>query len=337
MFFGSSYPILRSFKEWKVNKKKIVTSLIKKFVTQIIIIDVFIDQSLIIDLFKGVCLCHGECSKNSLKDGFSIKSLSYVIRKLVNFLMKNKNEIITLFLEDYIRGASELTSVFNRVKNFNSLQFNPYASEWDVLNKGWPKISDMINANKRFLIVDDEKRGLHVNKLNGIIRSRDYFIENHYTWVSDDDDQQTHTTKKNGTTQKLSTQSDSFHYSTNQTEYNITIPRCYSLHRVNRRPVWDETRPLNLSSREHPNQLLNRDKLFFFNHFYGIPAKSVLEGNTFIYDYINSNEFVTKRLLKKCNPNTSNKRPNYIALDFVDESTYKNLILPMNENAEKST
>jgi hypothetical protein len=128
-------------------------------------------------------LCHGQCSSNSLKDGFAIKSLGYALRKLVNFLVKNKEEIITVFLEDYIQTTTQLTNVFDRIKNLNRMIFNPYADEWNVLEKGWPKIADMVKANKRLLIVDDEQRAFHVNRLNGIIRSRDYLIQNHFEWL----------------------------------------------------------------------------------------------------------------------------------------------------------
>lgn len=104
------------------------------------------------------------------------------------------------------------------------------------------------------------------------------------------------------------------------------MARCFSLHKVSHRPNWDENHPLDLSSREHPNQLANGQKLFLFNHFYGVPAKAVIDGNVHIYERINSREFVEKRLRDKCDPNTNAKRPNYIALDFIDQSTYADII-----------
>lgn len=131
----------------------------------------------------GLCMCHGECSANSFKDGFSVKSLRYVMRKLINFLMKNENEIITVFLEDYVRSTTLLTGVLSKIKHFNKLLFNPYATKWSVNKKGWPKITDMIQANKRLLIVDDEQRALHAGSKSGIIRRRDFLIENHYEWI----------------------------------------------------------------------------------------------------------------------------------------------------------
>lgn len=130
---------------------------------------------------EGICLCHGQCSAVNLKDGFSRKPLSYALKKLVNFLTRNKNEIVTVFFEDYIRQTIQLTSLFDRISNFKKLLFNPH--EWDVHNNGWPKISDMIRADKRLVIVDDEQRAWHADELNGIVRVRDYFIQNHHEWT----------------------------------------------------------------------------------------------------------------------------------------------------------
>lgn len=114
-----------------------------------------------------------------------MKSLTYAMRKLVRFLTRNPNEIVTVFLEDYISDTKALMSALNQTTNLTQLLFNPHAPEWNVLEKGWPKISDMIKANKRLLIVDEEKRTANANKLNGLIRTRDFLIQNHFQWIVD--------------------------------------------------------------------------------------------------------------------------------------------------------
>ena len=48
---------------------------------------------------------------------------------------------------------------------------------------------------------------------------------------------------------------------------------------------------------------------------------------------MNTKEFVTKRLVTKCYPGTNLKKPNYISLDFIEENTYNDLILPFNIEA----
>lgn len=78
-----------------------------------------------------------------------------------------------------------LMDALNQTKNFSSLLFNPHAPEWNVLVNGWPKITEMIKANKRLLIVDEEKRSIHATRLNGLIRTRDYLIQNHFKWLTD--------------------------------------------------------------------------------------------------------------------------------------------------------
>lgn len=111
---------------------------------------------------------------------------------------------------------------------------------------------------------------------------------------------------------------------------SIPIPRCFSVHRNGARPNWDEEKKLNLTTREHPNQLVNGDKLFLFNHFYGVPFLGALDGNLHILEHINSREMVFRRLHEMCDPNTGRKRPNYVALDFITHSTYKEIIEPLN-------
>jgi hypothetical protein len=135
---------------------------------------------------EGICLCHGECGEaNAIKDGFAVKSFEYALRKIVKFLNKNKEEVITIILENYIADVKKMQNIFDRINGLNSLVFNPYAKEWNVINYGWPKIKMMIEANKRLLIIDDEKRGDHARHRPGIIRSRDFLIENHYEWFND--------------------------------------------------------------------------------------------------------------------------------------------------------
>ena len=127
---------------------------------------------------EGICMCHGECDGSALEDGFAVKNLEYALRKFTSFLMKNRNEIISIFLENYVIETKDLQKSFNKVKNFNSMVFDPYSEEWDVNSKGWPKIVDMIKANKRILIFDDEKRGNHAGEKPGFIRNRDFMIGN---------------------------------------------------------------------------------------------------------------------------------------------------------------
>jgi hypothetical protein len=82
-------------------------------------------------------LCHGQCS-DQLKDGFNVKNFDYALKKIVTFLEKkeNKDEIITIFLENYVKDLKQLQAVFNRTRGFNNLVFNPYSNYWNVSDKG---------------------------------------------------------------------------------------------------------------------------------------------------------------------------------------------------------
>lgn len=280
-----------------------------------------LNRNLGIIFIKGICLCHGMCS-DQIKDGFSIKNFDYALKKIVNFLKKkeNRNEIVTIFLENYIDDVKKLQQVFAKVEGFNNLVFNPYSKLWNVSSKGWPKIMDMVLKNKRILIVDDEQRAYSAKAPPGFIRSRDFLIQNHYQWYNDKYEwinfNHSDLINKNLTVGLNNT-------------LVLDMSRCFSLHKVNYRPNWDENNHLDLGGRENLDQPINSEKLFLFNHFFGVRALGpTLNPETELL--FNTREFIYKRIEAKCNPGTMNKRPNYIALDFITNSTYKEIIEPLN-------
>ena len=271
---------------------------------------------------EGICLCHGECS-DLVKDGFGIRNFEYALNIIVSYLNANPTEIVTLFLENYIDDVKKMQQVFNKVKNFNSLVFDPYSSTWNVLQNGWPKIDSMVKANKRILIVDDEKRGLHAMKAPGIIRSRDFFIENHYGWYGRRFEWENFN-NSNGLLTKNET------YSIVNNSLVVELPQCFSLHKNMLGPLWSEETPLNLTIKENNNQVINGKKLFLLNHFYGIKAFTQTTMSQIMQSLFNTKEFIMKRVEQFCNKGTSNKKPNFIALDFVNSQHYSNLIKPFN-------
>ena len=87
---------------------------------------------------------------------------------------------------------------------------------------------------------------------------------------------------------------------------------------------------MDWNSRESLDQITNGEKLFIFNHFFGVRALSqTLHPNTEVL--FNTKEFIQKRLEVKCDPGTNYKIPNYIVLDFVTSSTYKEVVQPYND------
>lgn len=93
--------------------------------------------------------------------------------------------------------------------------------------------------------------------------------------------------------------------------------------------MWHENKTFNLKIKEHKNQVVNSKKLFLFNHFFGV--KALHEGmNPITKIIMNERDFILKRLEEKCYPGTNFKRPNFIALDFIEINTHKEVIEPFN-------
>lgn len=273
---------------------------------------------------EGVCLCHGRCrddSGNLVKDGFSIKKLEYALRKLVNFLVKNPSEIVTIVFENYVEEARTLELVFNKVRHLNSLVFDPY--KWNVSENGWPLIKDMLKANKRLLIVD--YRPKNAAKSPGIIYIPHFFIENHWHWNSSH-----HFNWNISDHPELSARF-------NRSSINVEMPDCSSVFNnvvidagksKTNQPTWSNKNKLKLN--EIDGKLANKDKLFLYNHFYGVMAKQSMMDPVTV-ELMNSKEFVMKRFVEKCIPATGFNKPNYIALDFISSNVYKDLVEPLNK------
>jgi hypothetical protein len=256
---------------------------------------------------EGICMCHGRCD-SMFKDGFDIKPFSYFLKKIVNFLNQNSGEIITVFLENYIQDSEKLRSIYESVDNLTDLLFEPF--DWNVTDIGWPKIVDMLKANKRLLIIDDEKRGFHADFIPGIIRSRDFVLQNHYEWTKD---------RYEWSFLKHDNNSNS------KTNATILMPKCFSLHNSFGRPLWNEKRPLNLTSREHEYQPMNGEKLFLFNNFYGIQISSI-GIDPLTLKLVNDKEYIMKRVVERCNNGTNGIRPTHIALDFISKYDVQNIL-----------
>ena len=255
---------------------------------------------------EGICLCHGECNGILIKDGFNNQPYTYVLRKIVRFLKKNPEEIVFIFLENYVNSSTRLYKSYKSVDGLMNLIFNPNDPKWNVTGKGWPKINDMIKANKRLLIVDDEKRAPHADFIPGIIRSRDFVLQNNFEWFKDKYE---------------------WPVSVNETTIEnrtVFLSRCYSLHKWYGDPVWSNDTILNLKTREHRGQPPNGQKLFLLNNFLGIGIVQ-MSVDPLTVKLMNTKEFIMTRIKEKCNPGINNVRPNFIALDFIEPSDVESL------------
>ena len=115
----------------------------------------------------------------------------------------------------------------------------------------------------------------------------------------------------------------------NETSVTVNIASCFSLHKDQKGPLWNESKALAPNTREHIGQVINSKKLFIFNHFVGVKALTeTLDEVTRLL--VNDKDYIKRRLEYKCYPGTNNKKPNYIALDFITKGLYSDLIKPFN-------
>ena len=103
-----------------------------------------------------ICLCHTNCEKDGINGPFITKGelfLESVFNEIGNFLIKNKNEVVTLIFEDYITNSEVFETFFRNSKFFDMiLDIRSVDTERDT----WPTLDWMINNNKRILIFTDE-------------------------------------------------------------------------------------------------------------------------------------------------------------------------------------
>ncbi|WP_228993073.1 FG-GAP-like repeat-containing protein [Streptomyces sp. DH8] len=116
-----------------------------------------------------VRMCHGSCLLTS-------RPLSNVFTDIARFLNDpaNRDEIVTVFLEDYTTYNELDAEVGDDLRPGGQLAgmvFNPKGPEipgpdpkpaWDVKATGWPKVSEMVKHGKRLVLFSDrsDKTGL---------------------------------------------------------------------------------------------------------------------------------------------------------------------------------
>jgi hypothetical protein len=112
------------------------------------------------------------------------QTLSGTMTQFVGWLNRpeNRNEIITVHLENYVVPSTLRTSL-DQVNGLRELVFNPDA--WGVRDKGWPKISDMVKENKRILILNSPAAHSDLDttllKEFGVAAATDWTVENYWS------------------------------------------------------------------------------------------------------------------------------------------------------------
>lgn len=143
-------------------------------------------------------LCHSSCA--NVPGVFPTQSMTTALKEVASFLRENRNEIVTLHIEDYLdqhapglvetiasktpfgklfgKSNPDAEGTFNKALTESGLKdfiFNPYKE--GVRDHGWPKVNKMINSNKRLLILSSRKYSDNL----GVAFDQDFTVENYWS------------------------------------------------------------------------------------------------------------------------------------------------------------
>ncbi|PRY42337.1 phospholipase [Umezawaea tangerina] len=119
----------------------------------------------------GAILCHNSCTLVSKPVALWVD-----LQRIVDFLDANRNEIATVFLEDYV-SADVLRRELARVNGLSTVLFRP--DQNGVRQNGWPKVADLRARNQRLLIFTDH--AADGRESSGVQYQRDWTVENYWS------------------------------------------------------------------------------------------------------------------------------------------------------------
>ncbi|MFD7572329.1 hypothetical protein ACFV6U_17665, partial [Streptomyces sp. NPDC059810] len=124
---------------------------------------------------SDVYLCHGECKTFAgVTYALPRQSFQSSMQTVVDFLAANPQEVVTIFLEDYV-SAQQLGNSLGRVRGLDQLLFRPDA--WNVRQQGWPRMTDLVGSGKRLLIFSDEPDREHL----GVMYDKAWTVSNFWS------------------------------------------------------------------------------------------------------------------------------------------------------------
>lgn len=126
----------------------------------------------------GAILCHNSCTLVSRPVALWVD-----IQRMVDFLERNPEQVVTVFLEDYVDPAV-LRGELDRVDGLSDVLFRP--DRTGVRTNGWPKMADLIAANDRLLIFTDHSRSADqsaglTRDTFGVMYQKEWTVENHWS------------------------------------------------------------------------------------------------------------------------------------------------------------
>lgn len=94
------------------------------------------------------------CTETYVLSWMSQRPLNSTLLEIEAFLALNPNEVVTIFLEDYVHTSGALTNAF-KAANLTQYMF-PLAS-MPTDGSDWPTLSAMIAKNERLLVFTSDK------------------------------------------------------------------------------------------------------------------------------------------------------------------------------------
>jgi hypothetical protein len=124
------------------------------------------------DFMDDIWLCHsfgGRCLNFT-----AFQPAVNVLREIQNFLESNPKEIITIFIEDYVRATQGLNRVFNAS---GLTQYRLPVSRMPNNGSDWPTVDDMIEQNQRLILFTSVSSK---QASEGIAFTWNYVVESQY-------------------------------------------------------------------------------------------------------------------------------------------------------------
>ncbi|MGW9499125.1 phospholipase [Streptomyces prasinus] len=129
----------------------------------------------------GAILCHNSCTLVSRPVALWVD-----LQRMVDFLKAHPDQVVTVFLEDYV-DPGVLRAELARVNGLSDVLYRPDRS--GVRENGWPTLADLTATGKRLLIFSDHSRsadqsaGLTRDGF-GVMYQREWTVENHWSMGS---------------------------------------------------------------------------------------------------------------------------------------------------------
>ncbi|KAF2606593.1 hypothetical protein F2Q68_00043416 [Brassica cretica] len=124
------------------------------------------------DFQNDVWLCHsfdGTCFNFT-----AFQPAVNVLREIQLFLENNRDEVVTIIIEDYVKSPKGLTRVFDTA---GLRMFMFPVTRMPKNGADWPKLDDMIRQNQRLLVFTSDRSK---EATEGIAYQWKYMVENQY-------------------------------------------------------------------------------------------------------------------------------------------------------------